>query len=81
MHREGSCSEVAGGLSKVQMLTLVLGVGVFSLLPKNESKNLSLRGVKGTCFFLSRRVSRRLVFDFLRGGVVSLRDSLLETLS
>ena len=30
MHREGSCSKA----SKVQMLNLVLGVGVFSLLPK-----------------------------------------------
>ena len=33
MHREGSCSKAAGVLSKVQMLNLVLGVGVFSLLP------------------------------------------------
>ena len=34
MHREGSYSKAAGGvLSKVQMLNLVLGVGVFSLLP------------------------------------------------
>ena len=29
MHREGSCSKAAGVLSKVQMLNLVLGVGVF----------------------------------------------------
>ena len=33
MHREGSCSKADGVLSKVQMLNLVLGVGVFSLLP------------------------------------------------
>ena len=33
IHREGSCSKAAGVLSKVQMLNLVLGVGVFSLLP------------------------------------------------
>ena len=32
MHTEGSCSKAAV-LSKVQMLNLVLGVGVFSLLP------------------------------------------------
>ena len=36
MHREGSCSKAAGVLSKVQMLNLVLGVGVFSLLPTKE---------------------------------------------
>ena len=34
IHREGSCSKAAGVLSKVQMLKLVLGVGVFSILPK-----------------------------------------------
>ena len=34
MHREGSCSKAAGVLSKVQMLNLVLGVRVFSLLPR-----------------------------------------------
>ena len=33
MHREGSCSKRLGVLSKVQMRILVLGVGVFSLLP------------------------------------------------
>ena len=33
IHREGSCSKAAGVLSKVQMLNLVLGVGVFSFLP------------------------------------------------
>ena len=37
MHREGSCTvKRPGVLSKVQMLTLVLGVGVFSLLPKRD---------------------------------------------
>ena len=38
MRREGSCSKAAGVLSKVQMLNLVLGVGVFSLLPTKGPK-------------------------------------------
>ena len=34
IHREGSSSKAARGLSKVQMLNLVLGLGVFSLTPR-----------------------------------------------
>ena len=35
MRREGPAVKRPGVLSKVQMLNLVLGVGVFSLLPRN----------------------------------------------
>ena len=38
MHREGLVVKRPGVLSKVQMLNLVLGVGVFSLLPLTEYK-------------------------------------------
>ena len=64
IHREGSCSKAAGVLSKVQMLNLVLGVGVFSPLPiivqnlsaeksrhvpETSARNMSLEGHIKTC--------------------------------
>ena len=90
MHREGSCSKAAGGpWGKFQMLNLVLGVGVFSLLPTSGTHSMHRNNQKGgTASLRSRTCVKRnavsgarfkglsLHFLYQKGNLIRIKTGL-----